>query len=122
LVLYPFNRSFDIQIFDTNFVIGLASPGIGTTISTYRFKQLDDKLRYECIKTETMHELGHVFGLIPDERTTDVEDSLGKHCANICIMRQGLTLPTDWINITKDRLDQGALCQPCKSDLKEYFG
>jgi|TARA_Y100000310_G_scaffold12782_1_gene13172 predicted Zn-dependent protease len=111
----------DMYSGDTNFVIGLAQPGIGTTVSTHRFKQLNDRAKYECIKTETMHELGHVFGLIPPERTQDVEYSLGKHCTNTCTMRQGLRLPDDWVNITNDRLRYGALCPTCETDLKQYF-
>lgn len=111
----------DMYSGNTNFVIGLAQPGIGTTISTYRFRELDGRTKYECIKTETMHELGHVFGLLPEERTYNVEDSLGKHCTNTCIMRQGLELPNDWINITNDRLRYDALCQTCTTDLREYF-
>lgn len=105
----------------TNFVIGLAQEGIGTTISTYRFKELDKKTKYECIKTETMHELGHAFGLPPSERTKNVENSLGLHCKNKCIMRQGLTLPKDWIKISKDRIKHGALCSTCEKNLVNYF-
>jgi predicted Zn-dependent protease len=92
----------DMYSGDTHFVIGVAERGIGTTISTHRFKELNDRARYECIKTEIMHELGHVFGLIPDARTLNVEYSLGKHCSNTCTMRQGLRVPDDWINITND--------------------
>jgi predicted Zn-dependent protease len=106
---------------DTNFVIGLGGEGIGTIISTYQFKGLDENSKYECIKTETMHELGHVFGLLPDYRTRNVENSLGKHCADICIMRQGLRLPDDWVKMTNDRLRYGALCDNCKTDLKNFF-
>jgi predicted Zn-dependent protease len=112
----------DMYSGDTNFVIGIAQPGIGTTISTHRFKELEDRGRFECIKTETMHELGHVFGLLPAERIKDVEYSLGKHCTNICIMRQGLRLPDDWVNMTNDRLKYGALCRTCETGLKKYFG
>jgi predicted Zn-dependent protease len=111
----------DIYAEEDNFLVGIAREGFGTVISTYRFNGLDDKLKYECIKTETMHELGHVFGLLPDNRTEDVEDSLGLHCANRCIMRQGLNVPEDWINMTKDRLRYDALCKRCEKDLKDYF-
>ncbi len=111
----------DIYWGNTNYVIGIAQAGVGTTISTFKFKPLRDKTKYECIKTETMHELGHVFGLIPDSRTKNVENSLGKHCTNTCTMRQGLNVPVDWINITNDRLRYGALCPTCAKDLKEYF-
>ena len=106
---------------DTNFVIGSAAEGIGTIISTYRFNQLEDRERYECIKTETMHELGHVFGLIPKNRKKDVKKSLGKHCTNICVMRQGLNVPEDWIKMTNDRLRYGVLCPACEKDLINYF-
>ena len=105
----------------SNFVIGLARTYDSTIISTNKFKELDDKTRYECIKTETMHELGHVFGLIPNYRTNNIEFSLGKHCTNTCIMRQGLTLPRDWVNMTKDRLKYGPLCNDCQIDLKKQF-
>ena len=111
----------DMYSQNTNFVIGLAQEGIGTTISTHRFQGLEDRTRFECIKTETIHELGHVFGLVPNERTTYIEYSLGKHCTNRCIMRQGLRLPTDWINFTNDRQRYGALCPTCSKDLREYF-
>jgi len=105
----------------TNFVIGLAHKGIGTLISTFRFRGLNDYSKYECIKTETMHELGHVFGLLPEYRTQDVEDSLGKHCTNLCIMRQGIKLPDDWVRMTNDRLIYGALCNDCRADLRNFF-
>ena len=106
---------------DINFVIGLAREGIGTIISTDKFSNLDDRMRYECVKTETMHEMGHVFGLLPNSRNYNVENSLGKHCANRCIMRQGLTLPSDWIKMTDDRWKYGPLCKDCKQDIKDYF-
>jgi len=62
-----------------------------------------------------------VFGLIPKNRTKNIKESLGKHCINICIMRQGLELPKDWIDLTRDRIKYGALCPTCKQDLKNYF-
>lgn len=111
----------DIYVRGTNFVIGIARPHTGTILSTDKFQCLEDQMKYECIKTETMHELGHVFGMVPDERKEDVEYSLGKHCSNVCIMRQGITLPTDWINITADRLKGKALCDRCSDDLKNFF-
>jgi predicted Zn-dependent protease len=111
----------DIYGEGTDFVIGSALRGIGTVISTCRFKGLDSKTAFECIKTETMHELGHVLGLVPEERTENVEQSLGKHCLNTCIMRQGLYVPKDWIKLTNDRLRHGALCRTCETDLRNYF-
>jgi len=111
----------DLYAGDSNFSVGLAGKGLGTIVSTFKIQGLDDTTRYECVKTEIMHELGHVFGLVPEERTENVEDSLGKHCMNRCIMRQGLSVPSDWINMTNDRLQFGALCSTCETDLKDYF-
>jgi predicted Zn-dependent protease len=111
----------DITLPGNNYLIGLATRNIGTSLSTYRFNSLDPRSAYECIKTETMHELGHVFGLIPDKRKNNVEYSIGKHCLNRCIMRQGLTVPHDWIVLTNDRLKGHSLCPTCHHDLQEYF-
>lgn len=104
-----------------NFVIGLAGEGIGTVVSTKRFEALSPEVQRECIVTETMHELGHVFGLIPATRTKDVESSLGLHCTNRCIMRQGLRVPDDWITITQDRLKGYNFCPACREDLGRFF-
>lgn len=112
----------DIYYFaDQNFVIGGANEGMGTTISTYRFQGLEDRTKFECIKTQVMHEMGHVFGLIPDNRKENIDLSLGRHCANTCVMRQGLTIPDDFIRFSNDRLKYGSFCGQCLMDLKNYF-
>lgn len=112
----------DIYFRDLNLAIGAADPDWrNVVLSTYRFKDLDGKIKHECIKTETIHELGHAFGLLPDERTRNVDYSLGKHCNNTCTMRQGNMVPTDWIDITNDRLRYGTLCRDCREDLENIF-
>jgi len=111
----------DLGYEENNFVIGLAIRTIGTVFSTYRFNSLNERTRFECIKTETMHELGHVFGLIPFNRRENVEESIGLHCTNRCIMRQGLSVPNDWEKLSVDRLNYGALCKDCTSDLRKFF-
>lgn len=104
-----------------NFCIGLAIRGLGTVISTNRFMGLDARAARECIITETMHEVGHVFGLVPEDRTDNVEMSLGLHCTNRCIMRQGLSVPHDWVTITNDRLAGHEFCSTCRRDLRRFF-
>lgn len=106
-----------------NFVIGLASKGIGAVISTYRFRRLlkDDQTRFRCIETVTMHELGHVFGLLPDYREKGYHSSDG-HCINDCIMQQGYGIQ-DWEVMTHSRwikkeLGYSPLCNMCEKDLK----
>lgn len=111
----------DIYMQGTNFLFGIAREGYGTLISTYRFKGLDSWLKYECIKTGAMHEVGHVFGLPKDGIKNTNNKLLEGHCINRCVMRQGLELPKDWINMTNDRLRYGALCNTCEKDLKAIF-
>ncbi len=104
-----------------NFVIGLAVHRFGTIISTNRFLNLESEVARECIVTEAMHEIGHMFGLILSTRTQCVDESLGLHCTNKCIMRQGLSVPHDWLVFTEDRLNGFSFCDLCTRDLKRYF-
>jgi len=104
----------------TRFIIGIAQKNVGTVISTHRFRSLDSNKKRECLITETMHELGHVFGL-PSNESPYTTDSLGSHCTNICIMRQGLNVPNDWVDMSRDRQKQGAFCERCRQDLKNFF-
>ena len=103
------------------FVIGLAVECVGTVISVARFCSLERNLQIECLKTEIIHEAGHVFGLPPNDRQDNIEYSIGKHCLNFCTMRQGLEVPEDWIRITGDRLQSGAFCPQCQKDLQRFF-
>lgn len=111
----------DIYYGDTRFVVGLSDKDLPVVLSTFRFEKLPEEKRCQCLKTVAMHELGHMFGLPSEDRNENVEDNLGKHCTNKCIMRQGL-FPKDWLDITDDRLKHGALCSDCTNDLESYFG
>jgi len=110
---------------DANFIIGIASSGVGTVLSTNRRKGLPKKTKYECIVTETEHEFLHAFGLVNSERVENAEYSMGPHCAGEkgpCIMRQGLTVPDDWITMSQERLDSGkVICEDCVVDLESYI-
>jgi len=122
---YVFIVKIDIYLEEgnTRFVIGAGKEGHCAIISTYRFKDLDDNRKYKVIKTEAMHEIGHVFGIPNNNRKTNVENNIGLHCTNECVMRQGLCVPDDWIEMTNDRLESGKpLCDECTNDLITYFG
>ncbi len=106
---------------NNRFIIGGAYPDLGAAISVNRFQGLEPSLQFDCIVTETIHEMGHVFGLIPPGRQRNVEESLGKHCTNVCSMRQGVNVPMDWIRFTRDRLQQGPFCTDCEQDLRGFF-
>ena len=106
---------------DTNFVIGLAIPTFGTVVSIARLSKLEISLQLECIKTVIFHEMGHVFGL-PNSNRKNINESLGAHCTNVCVMRQGLSVPFDWIKMTQDRIRMRApYCKECLSDLRFFF-
>lgn len=105
-----------------NFVTGLAIAGLGTVVSTHRFMGVSGMMQQLCIQTLVLHELGHVFGLIPSSRTLNVERNLGRHCTNVCVMRQGLTVPSDCIGFTQDRLRTGNIfCTQCQFGLRQWF-
>ena len=112
---------------ETNFVIGGAQPDLGTVISLGRLKAIQDpKLRMETQKTEIFHEFGHVLGLPTSRRgNSHLDHSLGPHCLSAgCSMKQGLSVPRDWINFTQERLKKSGkpLCGECTTDLTQKFG
>lgn len=107
---------------DTSFVVGLSDKDSPVILSTFRFKGLLEEQRGQCFKIVAMHEIGHMFGLPSESRDKNVENNLGRHCTNKCIMRQGRYVPWDFLKITTDRLKYSALCSDCIKDLKSYFG
>jgi predicted Zn-dependent protease len=120
------HRDVTSLYFDVAFLVGQGRPDIGAVISTNRFRnsQLSDRELYECLKTAAIHELGHVFRLPGQGKNTyrsagnDIEND---HCTNVCVMRQGNHVPSDWVRISRDRLKNGALCRECSRNLKKYF-
>jgi len=106
---------------DDNFVIGFALSEHATVVSLDKFLHLEQHIQEACIKTEVMHELGHVFGLVPEDRTDDVEDDFGLHCTNLCVMRQGRRVPVDWITMTNERLQFRPFCEQCWFSLRQFF-
>ncbi len=113
--------SSDLYCERQDFIIGYGAASENAVLSVHRFRILPQRQQHECIKTLVMHELGHVFGLLPESRTRNVEESIGKHCTNICIMRQGLNVPDDWTRMTDDRLRTDPFCNQCLHDLRKSF-
>jgi predicted Zn-dependent protease len=116
----------DLYSQETNFVIGIAQPDLGTLISLKRLESIGNiGMRGEAQKTEIFHEVGHVFGLPTGRRgQSELEYSLGAHCRSVgCSMKQGLKVPTDWINFTEERLKVGGkpYCDECVADLETKF-
>ena len=85
--------SEDIFVRGMNFVFGIAKPGKGAVLSTYRLNSLN------LIKKEAIHEMGHVFGL--------------QHCSNKCVMQF-----SNSVNEAKKK--PAELCDKCKYLLKSH--
>lgn len=111
--------SLDLYAEGCNWVLGSAFPLTGTVLSTYRWRKLSNSDQYNLIRTEATHEMGHVFGL-PDRNRKDLENSIGNHCRNRCVMRQGLKLK-QWVDHTHDRISHETLCPQCKEDIYRFF-
>lgn len=116
----------DLYTPETHFVIGVARPDLGTIMSLSRLEAIRDAgLKGEAQKTEIFHEFGHVLSLPTKRRgVNNLEDSLGHHCLSAgCSMKQGLSVPNDWIGFTIARLEQGGdpFCGECKTDLEIKF-
>ncbi|MBW2965326.1 hypothetical protein KY363_07755 [Candidatus Woesearchaeota archaeon] len=103
-----------------NFIVGIARKDADAVISVNRFRGLDTEAVFEAVKTEAMHELGHVFGL-PGSGRKRYDNLGGGHCTNRCVMRQGNHVPDDWLQMSVDRALYGALCSQCQDDLRKYF-
>ncbi len=107
-----------------NFILGATTPGCVSSISTYRFKNsdsLDPFMKRESFKSVVYHELGHLFGATDEFRRDDLVDRLGKHCGDMDIMRQGVSV-SEWVDYTEDRLESGTVyCDSCKKSMKDYL-
>ncbi len=103
---------------ETNWIFGSAIPGFSLVASTFRPRaEFRNETTYlEVLKTGVMHEFGHVIGLPNENRGYALEENLGGHCTNRCIMRQRVRI-AEWGEITADRLNHGALCRDCLRDL-----
>ncbi|TAL19204.1 hypothetical protein EPN90_04535 [Patescibacteria group bacterium] len=111
---------------NTNFVLGVGTQASSAIISRHRLSrrylpELPEDELIECYKTAVMHEVGHMLGL-PGRFGTrgHLEESLGMHCTNTCLMRQRLRLE-GWEELTADRLRRGSLCIECRREIVNFF-
>lgn len=84
-----------------NFCFGSTFKGLASIQSTRRLLESmpAGSLREEMVRRLLRHEVGHMFGLVG--RRERVIQKLGLHCANICTMRQGMSL-TEWKGLTQE--------------------
>ncbi|MBR2923072.1 MAG: hypothetical protein IKC10_07140 [Alphaproteobacteria bacterium] len=95
---------------DGLFGYGISSPEIGTVVSTSGF----DK---ETFKRLIMHEFGHVFMAVHNDRSNITETKYGDHCATKgCIARDVIYAKLDEAN--KPHL----FCDQCIESMRAYIG
>lgn len=117
-----------------NFVVGVGGYS-SLVISPRRLRNLNkDEARYLVFKTGVMHELGHVFDAAAGRQGVDAETGTTgsesgsvylyrNHCSSDgCVMRQGNTVPSAWIKMTNDILEnKWTFCGSCESDMRTFF-
>lgn len=101
-----------------NFVFGLTLPLFGSVQSVTRLiREIPDQgLRARVIRRVLRHEIAHVFGLpIRGKNTTEM---LGRHCTNVCTMRQGMST-AEWIQEVREEEKVGRyFCSDCVGDFR----
>ncbi|MDP2692596.1 MAG: hypothetical protein Q8O88_03065 [bacterium] len=95
--------------------VGLVNDGAIVSINS--FANLSDLAISKYFKEAILHETGHIFGLMREDREQDIAYSYGqfKHCANVCSMRPFFYEPID-------NIDEHPFCELCLSDLKKNLG
>lgn len=113
----------DLTLKDLNFVIGVASQLYYAMFSPVRFRNLDRELKDLCLKVELWHEIGHLFGA-PNCKRSDLVNKLGSHDPDyeICVMRQGMNVPKDWIKFARDYKEKNIIyCDWCKKAIRKVI-
>lgn len=103
----------DLRLQDWDKIAGVGCLKIGAIIKLRDENDVDEDDSLHNFFIRIIHELGHVFGLVPDERTENVKNSsFGgfKHCADEkCAMHP---------NGTRQEDKNSPLCEICLRDLR----
>lgn len=105
-----------------DYVFGMAIPGEGFVVSTYRYLS-DPRLtdRIGTFRTTIVHELGHLLGAPDGRRGEALRDWFGAHCMRPCVMAQNDDLP-EW---ERDQLaalrSAEPFCPLCRQDVERYI-
>ena len=105
-------------------VVGMTRHARGAVVSTYQLHHsgLRGRLALACLTSAVMHRLGHVFGLVSEQRAVVAASIQRPHChpEHRCIMRKSTSV-WNWAQHTNDRVRYGALCTGCTRDLRTFF-
>lgn len=94
-----------------------------SVINVGRFEGYSEIERSRLIETLSLHELGHLFGLVDEQRSYNVEQKLGLHCTVAgCVMRQGMSIQ-EWVIMSHDLHNHpnSPFCQQCRKELNYNF-
>lgn len=91
---------------DKRSVNAVAREDFGVLISIWKYSP-------EIYRLIAIHEFGHVFGLLPEWRDSNVESSTVKHCTNDCVMSDGN--PSKWEKTVSKQYNP--FCLQCFFDL-----
>ena len=89
---------------------GISTPEIGTVVSTSKFDQ-------ETFKRLILHEFGHVFRAVHNDRSNITVSKYGDHCAtNGCIVRDVIHAKLEEANLPN------LFCDQCIESMRTYIG
>lgn len=103
----------DLKTKGEGWVLGATTKFWTTVVSINRFKNSVGQERLDLFKTLSVHEFGHLFGLVEKDRPRST-NFLGQHCINKdCVMQQG-----NW-NQLKDAANRTRryFCNLCQVEL-----
>ncbi len=119
--VFILNRDLNAGEPGNNFVFGETDTSFPASVQSIRRLMVevsDPSLRALMVRRLLRHEVGHMFGLT--SRNFSVEEKLGKHCTNVCTMRQGLSVQ-EWTAQAKEEERIGVhFCGDCQHELNRY--
>lgn len=121
-ILVTRDAMYQVDGEDHDSIWGLGQSGIGAVISVHPFLRQASALQRKKITLLTMHECGHMFGLIPRRRRTAVKQSkkYGRHCAKAtCIMNQSYSEATF---LGDARRFSDPFCKLCRKGMCSFLG
>jgi hypothetical protein len=90
----------------------------GSLISTHWLRAESGAQRERLLFRLVVHELGHVLGLVPEDRE-QTEQRYGTHCVNDCVMRQGESVQ-DFLRFIKEAEGSKSMfCELCSAFVRQ---
>lgn len=107
----------DRETGETSHVYGATQPSHhrpATAMSTFAFKETEEELHDELLKTLTYHEAGHLLNQESDREYRDENRFGGGHCPNPDVMN-GQNIMED----TRNRYENNLYCEACTEEIRK---